>query len=120
MVRQTFLKDRHRRPPSSPTFEIKTDTSSVPGTGVVVTSLTMNCDNKSVIHITHSSVFHERKKHNEVDRHIVCHHLVHGAFTLPFVPYSLHIVEEFLTKSHFVSSSHFLLDILLILVTATS
>ena len=62
-------------------------------------STLMYCDNKSVIQIVHSFVFHKRTKDIEIDCHFTCHHLQHDTLTLPFVPSSQQIVDLF-TKPH--------------------
>ena len=53
---------------------------------VFISHLTlMYCDNKSVIQISHNSVFHERTNHIEIYCHLTRHHLKQGTITLLFV-----------------------------------
>jgi hypothetical protein len=77
----------------------------------------MYCDNHSSIQIAHNSIFHERTKHIEIDFHLTRYHLKHGTITLPFVSYSLQIVD-FFTKAHFISRFHFLVGKLSMLLAA--
>lgn len=40
-------------------------------------------DKKAAISIAHNSVQHDRKKHNEIDRHLIKKNLVSGIFLHP-------------------------------------
>jgi hypothetical protein len=88
--------------------------------GVSLSHLTpIYYDNQSSIQIAHNSIFHEQTKHIEIDCHLTRHHLKHHTITLPYVPYSLRIID-FFTKSHYISLFCFLLGKLSMLVAVKS
>ncbi|XP_057453144.1 secreted RxLR effector protein 161-like [Lotus japonicus] len=61
------------------------------------TSVSMYCDNRSVMHIAHNPSYHERTKHIELDCHIVRKKLQQGLIHLLPVSSSLQIAD-ILTK----------------------
>lgn len=51
----------------------------------VNTPMSLLCDNKSAISISHNLVQHDRTKHIEVDRHFIREKILCGLFCIPFV-----------------------------------
>jgi hypothetical protein len=53
------------------------------------------CDNMSTINLSKNASQHAKTKHIDVRYHFLCHHVLHGDFTLPYCPTSIMAADIF-------------------------
>jgi len=58
-------------------------------------SMSLACDNKSVISTAHNLVQHDRTKHVEIDRHFIKEKLDNGLIATEYIPSRLQLVDIF-------------------------
>ena len=68
------------------------------------TQVNAYCDNKTTISIAHSHVFHDKTKHDEVDKHFIKKKIENGQIYMNYVQINEHIADVLtkgLTKKQF-------------------